>query len=211
MKRENKAFTLAEMLIVTAVMVIIAAVLIPVSLRMRLQFAQRQDESLVARVSEAIEEYRREKGEFPYRSATDLSDRIQPFTAVEVRDLLMDCIAGPSADMNQWSWVNHPAEADAGFSQIATSELLYFLLSRCDESAMAIRRLPEKQLTAVYPGSEQERVIVSYNGTEYLLTRFVDSNGIALRYYYKTQWSFPRVVAAGIDREFDTEDDITNY
>ena len=114
---------------------------------------------------------------------------------------------------------NVPSPYDVNESGIST---MHYFLSRVTECRKTLGKLDRKLLVSDHDGDEQYMTI-DINNREYPWLRILDPWGTPLRYDYyhddtglnyaqreQTIRSFPLVISAGPDKDFDTTDDITN-
>ena len=201
--RKQKAFTIVELLIVSAVLLIIAGVAVPFSVKVKNQFKLKDTKALVTVLADAVERYQNARGEAPFATVDD-SGNIKLTGPEDLKEIIEAEISGnPTPDGDAVDLLPDPSDHN-GF---AGSEALYFLLSRCPDSEEFLERISSDMLTAKFSG---ETIKAVYSGREYILPRIIDSWGNELRYYYKAGWTFPRIVSAGPDGEFNTEDEISN-
>ncbi|AQQ09447.1 type II secretion system protein G [Sedimentisphaera cyanobacteriorum] len=202
--RKLKAFTIVELLIVSAVLLIIAGVAVPFSVKVKNQFKLKDTKALLTVLADAVERYQNARGDVPFTTLDD-SGNIRLPQPDELKEIIEAEISGsPEADGGAVTLLPEPSVHNS----FAGSEALYFILSRCPDSAKFLEEISSDMITAKYDG---QTLKAAYAGKEYILPRITDSWGNAIRYYYKAEWTFPRIVSAGPDCEFDTEDDISNF
>ena len=214
MRRLSKGYTLTELLTVTAVILVLTAIAVSFSAGLKRRLEISHTENLIARISDAIEQYHSVRGEYPFVTYEEQNDPDFPVDTLsfdQLRELIEIEITGDTTVDGSNITVSLPAvPASAQHTDFITSEALYFKLSRCNEAAKYLDRLPEKMLTAKVTGSN-EPIYAEYGTDKYILTRMVDYWGNPITYLYRVDWTFPRIVSNGPDGLLDTEDDISNY
>ena len=87
---------------------------------------------------------------------------------------------------------------------------LYYFLDRSPESRGIVEALTGSLMTNQDALETAVRVDLSPSGERKDLVRFVDPWGTSLWYWHSGGGVFPRVISAGPDKTFGTEDDIEN-
>jgi hypothetical protein len=104
-------------------------------------------------------------------------------------------------------------------SNYSGSETLYFFLSRVSECRKTLDKIDTSLLTS--KDKFKQDITITIDGKSNFLIRFIDPFGETLRYDYydeketfsnnrrlNTKKTFPVIISAGPDKEFDTADDI---
>ncbi len=221
-KQKKNGFTLIEMLIVLAVIVLLASLVIGLASRIDNQGKERLAKSTIALLTSALEEFR-DFGytykhldytgfEFPLDCNDFPSTRgiLEP-TLEDALGLEPDTIAIVAVDVN--SPANHQPEYSG-------CEAMYFFLSKVPECRQTLDQISSKLITDKDENGNRMKLLIA--GESYPLLRVIDPWGITLRYDYydelqtspdlreQSKRAFPFISSAGPDGDFDTDDDVTN-
>ena len=228
MKRKNRqsGFTLLEVIVVVAVIVLLTSIVVSVATRIDSQSKERLTENTFGLLNAALEQYK----DFGYQlkdntytpAERDFFLGLQfpidcnGFTAAEVATTL-ELVLNPGAG---GVVIDYPLAHDLNYSG---SEVLYFFLSRVPANKEILNRIGKKLITNIGRGGQAMNITIGIvpNDRTYPLYRFVDAWGTTLRYDYYDEWaaiatrnegkrSFPLIISAGPDKVFDTVDDIKN-
>jgi prepilin-type N-terminal cleavage/methylation domain-containing protein len=214
-RRYNAGFTLVEMLIVVAVIVILAAMVVGLASRITNKAKEQFAESTIAILAAALEQFHDYGYNYPpLYSEFDFPLDCNDFTQAALEATLKNAL-GASVSISGETHKN----------EYSGSEALYFFLSRVPECRAALDKINGSLITNKdFYGNEMKLVI---DGKEYPLLRVVDpwrergtttKTGKTLRYDYydektldpKTKRNFPVITSAGPDGIFDTSDDISS-
>jgi len=185
-KRMKSGLTIAEILVVVAVLAILASGLFFVSSYVNTQAKVRQTEDAIELIVTALSEYYDFSGEFP----TDCND----FTQANLEAVIGGNISGGAFDI-----------------KFSGSSGLYHFLNKVPASRKVISKIATSLITHFDENNPPDELLVDYgSGNDEPLLRFVDGWGNSLWYTYDVSWNFPVVESAGPDEVFDTADDITS-
>ena len=234
MKRENRqsGFTLLEVIVVVAVIVVLTSIVVSVATRIDSQSKERLTEDTFGLLNAALEQYKDFGYQLKDNPAYIAEERdfflglqfpidCNGFTAAEIATTLESVLYLGAGD------VNIPAGHDPNYSG---SEMLYFFLSKVPANKEILSRIGKKLITNIGLGGQAMNITIGIfpNDRTYPLYRFVDAWGTTLRYdYYYDEFppfndiikisnmknskrSFPLIISAGPDKVFDTADDIKN-
>lgn len=225
-KNKNRAgFTLLEVIVVVAVIVVLTSIVVSVATRIDSQSKERLTENTLGLLNAALEQYKdfgyQLKGDPTYYSSPAERDFFlglqfpidcNGFNATDVATTLESVL-----NLGAGS-VIIPAGHDSIFSG---SEVLYFFLSRVPANKEILNRIGKKLITNIGLGGQAMNITIGIDPND-PLNRFVDAWGMTLRYDYYDEWetnpvtrnegkrSFPLIISAGPDKVFDTADDIKN-
>jgi prepilin-type N-terminal cleavage/methylation domain-containing protein len=213
----QRGFTLVELLVVAAIIVVMASALVGVGRRMLTRAQEKLARSTLDIVVTAIEQYHGELGRFPIPLVYDQTNKqLLPinagFTEADLKACLNDDLGLsrriPPETVTIPSSGILPIECDL----YAVSECLYYFLFQCPNSRRMIDTIADSQKTAM-DTKRMPRQAVYKDATGKVVTitliRLVDPWGTPLRYEYTPgEMSFPRVTSAGPDRLFGTTDDL---
>jgi len=227
--RNNLGFTLIEMLIVVAVIVILASIVLTVATRIESQAKEALAEGTIAIVTSALESF----ADYGYEYYDN------PAYTAEEREFYLELDFPP--DCNGFSVPELQAELGNVLGQTVSisggvhdssysgCEAMYFFLARVPESRQVLEKLDSSLVTnADESGAPIE--ITTGQMTTYPLNRVVDPWGNALKYDYYEEYpplppprtpaqvqrmgqtvkNFPVVTSAGPDGVFGTPDDISS-
>ena len=231
-KNKNRAgFTLMEMIVVVAVIVVLTSIVVSVATRIDSQSKEQLTENTFSLLNAALEQYKDFGYQLKYNPAwiPVIPEEKDFFLGLQFP---IDCNGFNDADVATTlesvldlgtSGVIIPAGHDPNFSG---SEMLYFFLSKVPANKEILNRIGKKLITNIVGGQAMSiRIGTDPNAP---LNRFVDAWGTTLRYdYYYDEFppfndinkinnmknskrSFPLIVSAGPDKVFDTADDIKN-
>lgn len=211
---ENKhAVTLVEMVIVIAVIGLLVSMVVGISIRIDNQSKEKLTADTISILTAAIEQF----GDYQYQYKSP------DYTGL---DFPLDCNDFVDAEFTQ------TLEKALGFAagsiiisdgthlnEYSGSEALYFFLNMIPECRKTLDRIDESLITNRDEDGNRMKIFVD---KEYSLLRIIDPWGKTLRYdyyrsdpstfepYYNSKRNFPVIISAGPDRNFDTDDDITN-
>ena len=210
--RHKRAVTLVEMLIVVAIIAILSTILINTFTRIDNQGKERLAKSTFAIIDAALAQF----AEYGY----------------EYKDNYYVGLKFP-IDCNDFSSANLATQLSFALGTTITitatdhdksysgSEALYFLLSRIPESRKTLGEVDISLITD--EGAEGKDMEIEIdNSRKSPVRRFIDPWGETIQYDYydenktilvdrdETKRNFPLLRSAGLDGEFNTDDDITN-
>jgi prepilin-type N-terminal cleavage/methylation domain-containing protein len=229
-------FTLVEMLVVVAVIVILATMIVGITSRINNRAKEQLTENTFAILDAALQEFC-DYG-WSYNVYTDFKfplDVIEPAVPPVPQDILETTLARefgllPTQVLIKPLAPTMPIDHKPEF---ASSELLYFFLSKVPECRATLDKIDESLITNKdFSGNEMKLVIDDgVKRIEYRLPRFVDpwhqsgataKIGQTLQYDYSYEYrppagpitvikrSFPIITSAGPDGVFGNSDDISS-
>ena len=170
-----------EVLTAVAIIAVLVSLVLGLGKRIKVQAQERLCKSAIDIISSALEQYYDQYTDFPFTADP-------AFGQMEL-DLLLDTEFGGGSI------------AGTVEDTYASSEALYYYLDKkCPNS----RKLIDKLAVSLTAGGR--KYVASTDELD--LVRFVDPWGRSLRYTYSAGDVFPVVVSAGVDGDFDTDDDI---
>jgi type II secretory pathway pseudopilin PulG len=224
--RKNSAFTLVEMLLVIAIVIILVSMVVGVTKHVEDQGKIRLCKTTIGLIDDALGQFR-DFG-YEYRNA-NYSGFSFP---IDCTGFLVQGPTGLDQTLRDALYPPAPAVVTVAISQIETihdpcysgSEVLYFVLSQVPDCRVTLGKTDKSLLTNAGNNGPSIYITITINGiaTDYPFTRFIDPGGKALRYDYydvypvtllpdpDTKKTFPVVTSAGPDGTFDTDDDISN-
>jgi prepilin-type N-terminal cleavage/methylation domain-containing protein len=213
---QNKTgFTLVEMLIVVAMVVILTTIVIGLAGRIDNQSKEQLTKNTIGIIAAALRQFR----DYKYRYEAPIYAGF---------DFPLDCTFLNDADIGNtvagaMGATNVLVSGGALNPEFSTGEGLYFFLSQVPECRKTLDRIDESLITNLGDvTNKQPRIItITYPGgitKEYPLLRIIDPWGTTLRYEYydnttlnpHSKRTFPVITSAGPDRQFGNTDDISS-
>jgi prepilin-type N-terminal cleavage/methylation domain-containing protein len=224
--RQNSGFTLVEMLIVIAIVIILVSMVVGITKHVEDQGKVRLCKSTIELVGNALEQFRDFDYEYKNVNYSGLSFPldctgflVQGPTGLN--QTLRDALYPPAppvvlVDINQIETIHDPCYSG--------SEVMYFVLSQIPDCRTTLGKIDKSLLTNAGNNGPPIDIIITIGGvaTKRPLTRIIDPWGSTLRYEYydvypvtllpnqDTKKTFPVITSAGPDKQFDTADDISN-
>lgn len=183
--RRQFGFTLVEILVVLAVVMLLAGALLGVGKYITVRAQVQLCESQLEVISTALEQYYDDHGVFPFEA--DLT-----YSQLNLQADLIGSVS--SGDFT-------------GLDYAPSSAALFYFLDKSVNSRKIIEALSGDLLTNK-DGSGADLTIDLISGDTIDLVRFIDPWDMSIRYEYAAGAAFPKLTAAGPDKEFDTADDI---
>jgi prepilin-type N-terminal cleavage/methylation domain-containing protein len=193
--RKN-GFSLMELLVTTAIIGILIAAVIGGGQYLLHKEKIRLTEGTIEVVVMALEQYYTEQGEFP-----EAGWSAQDFYLDELKVALAGYYGVTAGDIDFVRGNNQ--------KEYASSQWMYFCLSKVDESESILNSISETMLTSRDENGTPVELEVS-GVLEDNMVRVVDPWGKSFRYIYESGQSFPEVLSAGPDGIFENADDISN-
>jgi len=214
---KNCGFTLVEILIVIAIIIILISMMVGVAKRIDDQGKERLCRDTIELIGNALEQFR----DFGYEyKHTDFAEFDFPLDCNDypvTRDILiltLEKALGLVAGSISIPSGTHQHEYSG-------SEALYFFLSQVPDCRVTLDKVDKSLLTN--KDNAGGDLILRIGTVDYPLLRFIDPWGKTLRYDYyyddtisplipdpDTKKTFPVITSAGADKQFDTSDDISN-
>jgi prepilin-type N-terminal cleavage/methylation domain-containing protein len=209
-------FTIVEMLIVVAIIVILATMVVGLASRITNKTKEQLVENTIAILDAALEQFHDYGYSYPPPySEFDFPLDCNDFTQAALETTLGNALGAVSVSISGGTHKN----------EYSGSEALYFFLSRVPECKAALDKIAGSLITN--KDSYGKDLKLTIDGTEYPLIRIVDpwrergattNTGKTLRYDYydektgapETKRNFPVITSAGPDGIFDTSDDISS-
>lgn len=207
-KSGQTGFTLMELLVVAAIVVVLASALVGVGRRLLTSAQEKLARSTIDIVVTAIEQYHGELNRFPMEYLNSIPRPVTPAFAQT------DLIAYLNDDLGLTRMV--PAKtvtiSSSAENGNAVSECLYYFLGKLPASRRMIDTITDSQKTSLgTDGLQRQAKYTNATGQEITITlmRLMDPWNSPLRYEFTPgAMSFPRITSAGSDRTFDTHDDL---
>ena len=189
-------FSLVEVLVVMAIIIILATIVVGVGKRFVRQSQERLTNSAIDVIQTAIEQYHDFHEKFPFVTPP-ISDS-DGYT----QDMLITALR--TVENDQTVTVQPAGTIGEEYS----SEMLYYVLDQYPNSRRLIDAMVADLKTSKDDQGRERKIILNNGGEEIPLVRFVDIWGRSLRYVYTQDMTFPLVLSAGIDGEFGSSDDL---
>ena len=189
----SKGFSLVEILTVVAIIAILAGMLLGVGKHIKTQADEKLTAGQIEVLVSALEQYYETFSDFPFDAGVvylqaDFEDDFVDTSSSET----ITVTAGTPED-SYWS-----------------SSALYYFLDKGPNSRRLIDTLTDTLISNKDESGIALRIEIPTGNTPIDLVRFIDPWGSSLRYTYMTGDSFPVIVSAGKDGEFDTVDDLSS-
>jgi prepilin-type N-terminal cleavage/methylation domain-containing protein len=213
---KKRGFTLIEMMITVAVIVILVSLVVGITKRIYDQNKERLCRNELALIDNALEQFRDFGFDYKngYAGLNFPLDCNYAFPAGQIPITLRDAFGFSSTGIS--TVVNPPHDPN-----YYSSEVLYFCLNQIPDCRTTLDKI-DKSLLTNKGGDKVTDITISVNsGPAYPFMRFIDPWGTALSYHYYdtdaswapvtgTKKTFPVVTSAGPDKQFGTNDDIVN-
>ncbi|MCJ7728373.1 MAG: prepilin-type N-terminal cleavage/methylation domain-containing protein [Sedimentisphaerales bacterium] len=226
----NNGFTLIEMVLVIAIIIILVSMIVGVAKRMDDQAKERLCKNTLTLVGNALEQFR-DFG-YEYKDA-NYAGLVFPldcnnFSPVDLQNTIRNAIYPPAPP--SILVIIAGGAHDPNFSGSAA---MYFILSQVPVCRTTLDKIDKSLLTAIgTDGINPIKIEIAVSGviaSEYPFTRIIDPWGTTLRYDYypdfadyagtwqnyiiyrnSAKLTFPVITSAGPDKKFGTKDDISN-
>jgi type II secretory pathway pseudopilin PulG len=184
--RKN-AFTLIEVLVTLAIIMILVGVLAGTGQYLRTRSGIQLTQSTIQIIDAALEQYQEQYRAFPFKNKDENGDAVaDPYSLDHFKtDLTAVITSGTLTDNN------------------ASSAALYYFLNRCGDSKAILDTLSDRMITG-------QQVKMMIGGVTYNVPWFIDAWGVSLRYEYLDNYPYPKIMSAGPDKIFGTSDDLSN-
>jgi prepilin-type N-terminal cleavage/methylation domain-containing protein len=222
---KNSGFTLIEMMLVVAIIVILVSMVVGIAKRIDDQGKERLCRDTIALVGNALEQFR----DFGYEyKDTDYAGLAFPldcngFIATDIQTTLNNALAATTV-ISQVEPIHDP--------NYSGSEVLYFILSQVPDCRPTLDKIDKSLLTNA--GTNGAPINITTISGTYPFTRIIDPWSKPLRYDYYPDYAdyilanptktwtdyieyrnsakltFPVITSAGADKTFGTSDDISN-
>jgi len=218
LRGQKSGFTLIEMVVVMAIIVILVSLVIGVARRVDEQGKIRLCRNTLAIIDNALEQFR----DFGYEYRNGFSGQglafpldCNNFVAADLTVVIQAALdLPPSVVIN----IVDPCQLDN-----SGSEALYFFLSQVPDCRATLGKIDKSLLTNNVKGTTAAQTITFTSSSQTSpFMRFIDPWKMPLRYDYygklplsifpdlATKKTFPIITSAGPDKKFDTSDDIIN-
>jgi len=187
------AFTLIEVLVTLAIIMILVGALAGTGQYLRTRAGIQLTQSTIQIIDAALDQYLEQYRAFPFKNRNVDSDpaKADPYTVHHFEtDLTADISSGTLTDND------------------ASSAALYYFLNRCGDSKAILDTLSDRMITTLDAGGHQIKMVMG--GVTYSVPRFIDAWGISVQYEYLEQYPYPKIMSAGPDKIFGTSDDLSN-
>lgn len=201
LRRRQYGFSMLETLTAIAIVVLIAAMVLGLGKRIRIQAQENLCKSELEILNTAIQYYYERYKEFPFTTTPD------PYPAASGGDgyfyqadldLMLDAQIGTGS-------------IPTTYDDYASSEMLYYFLHEYNVSRNFIETIDRSLITSFDTNGNNRGFWLSTNSTPYpdlQLLRFIDPWGTTLRYTYIVGDAFCLIESAGPDKTWGTADDI---
>ncbi len=226
-RRLLTGFTLIEIMVVVAVLVILVSMMVGIAKRIDDQGKERLCRDTIALIGNALEQFRDFGYEYKdaFYSGLTFPLDCNGFTSVDIEPVLSIALYAPAAGVDIFP--DDPVH-DPNYSG---SEVLYFILSQVPDCRATLDKIDKSLLTNNTQNGTSITITITSTGTPqtFPFTRFIDPWGTTLRYDYypdigdytglpsqyqnyrdSAKKTFPVITSAGPDKRFDTLDDISN-
>jgi prepilin-type N-terminal cleavage/methylation domain-containing protein len=213
----GKGFTLIEMMVVVAIIVILVSMMVGIAKRIDDQGKERLCRDTIALIGNALEQFRdfgyeyKDAGYLEFTFPLDCNDDSAAMRNVLI-PTLEKALGLTAGAITIFSGTNE--------YEYSGSEALYFFLRQVPDSRATLDKI-DKSLVTNKDKSGGD-LILRIGTVNYPFMRFIDPWGTTLRYdYYNevvppsypnpdTRKTFPVITSAGPDKTFGTNDDISN-
>jgi prepilin-type N-terminal cleavage/methylation domain-containing protein len=199
---KKRAFTLIEVLVTLAIILILAGALITAGKYLRVRAERQLTASAIEVISTALQQYYDQTGNFPpmiYSAAGGDGSTPQYWlkTALSADSVTVSSGKHPE-DMT-------PPEVSEG-RRWWSSETLFYFLDRVPQSKAILNGLSSRMLSNKGKTGVGLQVQISFGATRttYDWVRFVDAWGGVINYEYTAGDAFPVLTSAGPDKSFQT-------
>lgn len=192
---KQRAFTLIEMLVAVAIVLVLFGAMITVTKHLKAESQRRLTASAIAVLSTALDQY------YENTSPKAYPPQIDTQTALEAAlSKTITVSAGhPVPDA-------FPLTEDVG-TVFWRSEAAYYFLTRIPQSKAILESLSNQMISNRYDGSPL-RIEIPTGAAATDWVHFVDAWGTSLNYRYQSGDTSPVLTSAGPDKVFGTGDDV---
>ena len=186
---KQRAFTLIEMLVVVAIVLILFGALITATKHLKAESQRRLTASAIAVVETALEQY---------------------YENTSPKQYPPQIVAGKTdfdAELSKTTSINPPTITDPN---IWNSGAAYYFLSRVPQSKAILQSLSNRMISNRDLNGVAILITVPPAAAGIDFVRLVDAWGMSLNYRYRAGDSFPVITSAGPDRVFGTGDDVVS-
>lgn len=196
-RMKHKAFTLIEMLVAVAIVLMLFGAMITVTGRLKNESRKRLTASAMAVVDTALEQYYENTSpkHFPKTVINKVMLETELAQAVGISPATIDAADNFNAEPPRLFW---------------NSGSLYYFLTRVPQSKVILESLSNQMISN--KDSNGTAILIKIPdtaaaGTDFV--RFVDAWGTSIRYEYSGS-GVPVLTSAGPDKKFNTEDDVVS-
>jgi prepilin-type N-terminal cleavage/methylation domain-containing protein len=204
---KQKAFTLIEVLVTLAVILILAGALVGGGKYLKTQAERQLTAGEIEIISTALEQYYDAYKKFPFsnRDIDPTPDgKPDSYTKLHLEWDIAGTVSPASLTMEEKA-------GDNTFVSYASSAALFYYLDQNKDCRQIIEAIASRLITNK-DALTGAALTITVGGTPVDLPRFIDAWGMSLRYEYMSGYgyAFPVITSAGPDKTFDTTDDLTS-
>jgi prepilin-type N-terminal cleavage/methylation domain-containing protein len=219
---KNSGFTLIEMMLVLAIVVLLVSMIVGIAKRVDDQGKERLCRDTIALIGNALEQFRDFGYEYPDNPLYGIKER--EFYLGLTFPVDFNGFTQPNIESRLIRVLNLPASsvvitATSHINEYSGSEVMYYFLSQVPDCRTTLDKIDKSLITNL--GNDSTVMTINVNGKISPLFRICDPWRKTLRYDYydegatftsinNTKKTFPVITSAGPDKTFDTSDDITN-
>jgi prepilin-type N-terminal cleavage/methylation domain-containing protein len=201
---KKTAFTLIEVLVTLAVILILAGALVGGGKYLKTQAERQLTAGEIEIISTALEQYyeHTDPKQFPPQVSSQNDFEIVLYWNPPINTVKISRGVHPIPDLD-------PLTDDTG-SVFWRSETAFYFLDKVSQSKAILDSLAGRMLSNKDLAGTGLQIEIPTGGTTYDWVRFVDAWGTSLNYTYQPGYSFPVITSAGPDKTFGTTDDLTS-
>ena len=195
---KQRAFTLIEMLVVVAIVLILFGAMITATKHLKAESQRRLTASAIAVVETALDQY--------YQNTTPKQYPPAVFSKNGLNEVLYgtppsNTVTATIGDVDDPNFVPPKLFWNSGAA--------YYFLTRVPQSKAILESLSNRMISN--RDLNEAAILVTVPPAAAVdFVRFVDAWGTSLKYQYQTGYAFPVITSAGPDRVFGTGDDVVS-
>jgi prepilin-type N-terminal cleavage/methylation domain-containing protein len=202
-KLPRPGFTLMEVLVTLAVVLILISTLMGVGSRVKERAAIGLTKGMLETLTTALEQYYSDFGTFPFDTDTSVPEDgvLDAYLTADLQNDLKGLVS--SGLLEEQDGSSPPVTIST-----ASSASLFWFLDRNPASRAIVEDVPQRLMTN--KDANGTAVKINIGGKDYDLPRYIDPWKTSIRYVYLPGTAIPVLTSAGPDKIFDTPDDITS-